>query len=292
MLPSAMDPITLRQFLSQTRVTLTSAGGPEPRLEAEVMLADVLDVPRHRLYAHQDEELSSQALETLEAIVGRRLKREPLAYVLGHREFYGIDLKVTPAVLVPRPETELLVERALLVCLERMDRGSLAVVDVGTGSGGIAINLALHLPWAQIVATDVSVEALEVALGNLRRHGVGERIALLQGDLLAPVRGPVDLIVANLPYLPTSRMATLQAEVGWEPAIALDGGPEGLGLLLKLLRQAKGVLAEDGVVLLEMDPGQGEPLMELAGELFPGRRATVEQDLAGLDRIFILDLSV
>ncbi len=280
---------TLRDFLREARERLAAAGAPEPRLEAEVMLSDALGAPRLRLYAAQDEPLPDATAEALESVMRRRVRREPLAYVLGHREFYGVDLSVGPAVMVPRPETELLVERAMLLCMERMDAGRPVVVDVGTGAGGIAINLALHLPRAEIYATELSEDALAVAEANIRRHGVGERVALLQGDLLEPVARTCDVIVANLPYVPSGRLPTLQPELAWEPSLALDGGENGLAVIRRLVGQAALKLAGDGVVLLEIDPGQSEPLSRLAGVLFPDAKVSVEKDLAGLERVFMLE---
>ncbi len=281
--------LTLREFLRDTRGRLGKVGAPEPRLEAEVMLSDVLGVPRHRLYAYQDDAIPEEAVEALEKVVRRRLEREPLAYILGHREFYGVDLTVGPGVMVPRPETEMLVERALLVCLERMDRAGLVVADVGTGSGGIAVSLAMHLPGVALYATDISAEALEVARANVEKFGLGPRVTLLEGDLLQPLPGRVDVIVANLPYIPSGRLEELQPELAWEPRGALDGGDDGMGLLRRLMGQAAGKLADDGVILLEIDPGQGETLRRLAGRLFPGATTSVEEDLAGLERLFVLE---
>ena len=281
--------LTLREFLRDTRGRLGAVGAPEPRLESEVMLSDVLGVPRHRLYAYQDDAIPEEAVEALEKVVRRRLEREPLAYILGHREFYGVDLTVGPGVMVPRPETEMLVERALLVCLERMDRAGLVVADVGTGSGGIAVSLAMHLPGVALYATDISAEALAVARANVEKFGLGPRITLLEGDLLEPLPGRVDVIVANLPYIPSGRLEELQPELAWEPRGALDGGDDGMGLLRRLMGQAAGKLADDGVMLLEIDPGQGETLRRLAGRLFPGATTSVEEDLAGLERLFVLE---
>ncbi len=280
---------TLREFLRETRRRLEEAGAPEPRLEAEVMLTDVLGVPRHRIYAYQDDAIPEEAIAALEGVVERRLRREPLAYILGHREFYGVDLKVGPGVMVPRPETELLVERALLVCLERMHRPGLRVADVGTGSGGIAVSLAMHLPGVALYAMDVSAEALEVARANVEKFGLGQRVTLLEGDLLEPLPGRVDVIVANLPYIPSARLEGLQPELAWEPRTALDGGVDGMKQLRRLMGQAACRLTADGVMLLEIDPGQGEPLQRLAGRLFPGVGTSVEKDLAGLDRLFVLE---
>ena len=256
---------SLGDFLRQGRERLAGAGVLEPRLEAEVILTDTLGVPRRRLYAFQDDEIPDAALAALEQALKRRLKREPLAYILGHREFYGVDLLVGPGVMVPRPETELLVERAMLVCMERMGQGPLVAVDVGTGSGGIAINLAMHLPGIKFFATDLSRDALAVAETNVQKHGLRERIALVEGDLLDPVEGSIDVIVANLPYIPSGRLPTLQPELAWEPAAALDGGADGLDLLRRLMGQAAGKLARGGVMLLEIDPGQGGPLCRIGG---------------------------
>ena len=281
--------LTLREFLRETRGRLGEVGAPEPRLESEVMLSDVLGVPRHRLYAYQDDAIPEEAVEALEKVVRRRLEREPLAYILGHREFYGVDLTVGPGVMVPRPETEMLVERALLVCLERMDRAGLVVADVGTGSGGIAVSLAMHLPGVALYATDVSAEALAVARVNVDKFRLGRRITLLEGDMLEPLPGRVDVIVANLPYIPSGRLEELQPELAWEPRGALDGGDDGMGLLRRLMGQAAGKLADDGVMLLEIDPGQGEALRRLAEKLFPGATTSVEEDLAGLERLFVLE---
>ena len=280
---------TLREFLRDSRRRLEEAGTLEPRLESEVILTDMLGVPRHRLYAYQDDAIPDVAAETLEKVVQRRLRREPLAYILGHREFYGVDLTVGPGVMVPRPETEMLIERAMLVCMERMERVGLVVADVGTGSGGIAVNLAMHLPGVRLYATDISADALEVARVNVDKFGLGQRITLLKGDLLEPLPGRVDVIVANLPYIPSARLKDLQPELAWEPRTALDGGADGMVMLRRLMGQAAGKLALDGVMLLEIDPGQGEPLRRMATRLFPGAATSVEKDLAGLDRILLLE---
>ena len=253
------------------------------------MLTDTLQIPRHRLYAFQDEELPPERQETLSRIVQRRLRREPLAYILEHKEFYGIDLIVGPEVLIPRPETELLVERAMVVCLERMDKGEPVVVEVGTGCGGICINLAVHLPRAKIFATELYPGALRIAKSNVRRHKVEDRITLLQGDLLLPIKGTVDVIVANLPYVRRGRREHLQPEMRWEPWEALDGGPDGLDVMRRLLSQARDKLSQGGVILLEMDPEQVKPLHQFARKLFPDTTTSVEQDLAGLDRIFVVE---
>ena len=281
----------LGETIRQTQHTLEAAGIPDARLEAEVLLVNVLQIPRHRIYAFQEQELSAQQQQLLDRLVARRLKREPLAYILQHKEFYGIDLAVGPGVLIPRPETELLVEQALFLALMHMEAGDLVVAEPGTGSGAISINLAIHLPMARIYATELYPEAAKIAGYNVERHNVADRVTLLQGDLLEPIPEMVDMVVANLPYIPNGVIAGLQPEIQWEPREALDGGVDGLDTIRRLLHQAQQKLKPSGVAILEIDPDQAQPLEELARELFPTASISVEQDLAHQDRIFVVDLS-
>ncbi len=281
----------LREVVQQTHRTLEACHIPDARLEAEVMLMNVLRMPRQDLFAQQEMVVSPQQEQALAGIMERRLKREPLAYILQYKEFYGVNLLVNPAVLIPRPETEGLVEHALFMALMGMETPDLVIADVGTGTGAIAINLALHLPAARIYALDNADAVLDVAAYNIRAHNVGDRISLGKGDLLEPLPEPVDLILANLPYIPTERIATLQPEVRWEPRAALDGGPEGLDLIYRLLTQAQGTgkLKEHGIILLELDPEQVPAVKERAGQLFPEGEISVEQDLARRDRILVIN---
>ena len=280
----------LRQVVQQTHRTLEAAGIPDARLEAEVAVMNVVRMPRQDLFARQEAEVSPQQERDLAQLLERRLKREPLAYILGRKEFYGINLLVNSNVLIPRPETESLLEHALFMALMGMETPALVIADVGTGTGAIAINLALHLPRARIFAIDSSDAALDVASYNIRGHNVADRVTLLQGDLLEPLPEPVDLIVANLPYLPTDRIPTLQPEIQWEPRLALDGGADGLDAIRRLLAQAAGgKLKEAGVVLLELDPEQVPAVQALARQLFPEAQTSVEQDLAHRDRIFVIN---
>ena len=279
---------SLRRIIQQTHQTLESSGIPDPRLEAEVMVMNLMKMARQDIYANQEVEVGPQREQELAGTVERRLKREPLAYILGYREFYGINLVVTPSVLVPRPETESLVEHALFMALMGMEAAELVIVDVGTGCGAIAINLAIHLPHARIYAFDISDDALDVASYNIRAHNVADRVTLDKGDLLGPLPEPVDLIVANLPYIPTSRIATLQPEVQWEPRHALDGGPDGLDLVNRLLAQAPSKVKDQATVLLELDPEQVPAVVEAARRHFPEAAVSVEQDLGRNDRVFVI----
>jgi release factor glutamine methyltransferase len=218
------------------------------------------------------------------------LERTPLAYILGYREFYGINVMVTPSVLIPRPETEGIVEHTLFMALMGMETRELVIADVGTGSGAIAVNLAIHLPAARIYAVDVSEPALDVAAYNIRAHGVADRVRLGHGDLLEAVPEPVDLIVANLPYIPSARLPELAPEVRNEPQTALDGGPDGLDLVRRLLSQAPAKLKQPGVILLELDPEQFPAAEEAVRQYLPEAETSAEQDLSRRDRILVVSL--
>ena len=289
---------SLRNVIQGTHRTLESAGIPDARLEAEVMVMDVMRMPRQAIFAEQESQVAAPQEAQLAAIVERRLTREPLAYILNYREFYGVNLLVNPDVLIPRPETETLVEHALFMALMGMESRELVIADVGTGTGAIAVNLAIHLPAARIYAIDAYDATLDVAAYNVRMHNVADRVTLLKGDLLEPLPEPVDVIAANLPYLPTARIPTLQPEVQWEPTAALDGGADGLDLIRRLIEQAAEShdsggerLKPHGVILLEMDPEQMDEARGLASERFPDAEITVEPDLAGRQRVLSVSLA-
>ena len=261
---------------------------PDARLEAEALLAHVLQISRAQVLAHPERPLSPEEDLASSEARRRRLSREPLAYITGRREFFGIDFKVNSSVLIPRPETETLVETALKIANEFPGRPELSVVDVGTGSGAIAVCLALRLSSARIFAVDCSSAALDVARTNAETHGVADRIMFLEGDLLTPIGANVDLIVANLPYVRTSELSGLAPEVQQEPTEALDGGQDGLDVVRRMMQQAQHAISGDGVILLEMDPRQAEPLRSMGESLFPGAEISILKDLAGLDRVFML----
>ena len=281
----------LRDVIQQLEAPMAAVDIPDARLEAEVMIMNVMRVPRHRIYAYQEEEVPEEAEKVLHELVERRLKREPLAYIMGHKEFYGVDLLVRPGVLIPRPETEGLVEQTLFASMMRMEEGSFVIAEPGTGCGAIAVSLAIHLPAAHIVAMDLYETPLRVAEVNVQRHNVADRVTLLQGDLLEPFPEQVDLVVANLPYIRSESIDTLQPEIQWEPREALDGGADGLELIRRLLQQAHTKLKPGGAIILEVDPQQVGPIEAEAGTLFPSASCSVERDLAGLDRVLTIDTS-
>lgn len=275
---------TVRDALAWAAPMLSAADVPSPRLDAEILLAHVLGWKRARLYAFPEFELTEAQREAFLAFVERRRRHEPVPYIVGHREFYGLDFVVDRRVLIPRPETELLVERALASAASLGTR-ELILADIGTGSGIVAISLAVHLPDATVYATDVSAEALEVAAVNATRHGVSERVHLLAGNLLDPLPEPVHIIVTNLPYISTARVDSLASDVvDYEPRVALDGGTDGLQHVCNLLAQAGRWLLPGGVIWLEVGAYQGQKVVALAQQYFPTAQVELFQDYAGLDR--------
>jgi release factor glutamine methyltransferase len=255
--------MTPRALLTAAVPRLRRAGIDSPRLDAELLLGHVLGRPRAWLWAHLDDEVPPEPAETFAVLLGRRLRREPLAYILGEWEFYGRAFLVTPAVLVPRPETEMLVE-AVLRWTDAHD--AVTVADIGTGSGAIAVSLAAERPALRLIAVDLSADALEVARGNAARHGVGEHIDFRQGDLAEPLRGdaPLDVIVANLPYIDDEQLPDLMPEVrDFEPRLALAGGAGGLDLIRRLIAESDAVLRPGGLLALELGDGQADAVVEL-----------------------------
>jgi release factor glutamine methyltransferase len=251
-------------------------------LSLQVMLARVLSRSRVWVLAHPEVELTPEQLEHLDALAARLAQGVPLPYLTGEQEFFGLAFSVTPSVLIPRPETELLVEQALEWLGAQPENRTAA--DVGTGSGCIAVTLAKHVPDLRVLAIDLSMEALKVARGNAARHGVEEQINFRQGDLLEGLDNRLDLICANLPYIPQPSLAGLDV-AKHEPFLALDGGPDGLELIRRLLKNGPDRLAPGGMILLEIQYDQGDGVSMLAREVFPSAQVDVLKDLAGLDRL-------
>lgn len=276
------------QALAWGAILLAEHGCEEAWLDAELLLGHVLGWERSRLLAHGERILSGEEEETFRRLLLRRAAHEPLAYILGRWEFFGLDLCVDRRVLIPRPETELLVELALRYARERMAAPASPFVfaDVGTGSGAIAIALARSLPGAIVYALDRSGEALQVAAGNCARHQVADRVMLRQGDLLAPLGRPVDCIVANLPYVRSDERGQLPPEIAcYEPWAALDGGPDGLVYIRRLLAQAGRYLATEGAIFLEIGAAQGSEAMAAAQCAFPKANVHLYRDYGGHDRV-------
>ena len=276
----------LAEALVAARRRLEDAGIEDAALEAEVLLRHALGLDRAHLFARIDDVIDEGALDAFQRFVERRLAHEPAAYIVGHREFFGLDFETTPDALIPRPETELLVDEALRLAPD----GPFAITDVGTGCGAIAVALATHLPQAVVYAIDDSPSALALAARNVARFNLSDRVRLLPGDLLDPLPEPVDLIVANLPYVKTADWEALPPEIrDHEPRAALDAGPLDTEVLERFLRAAPSHLRPAGRLLAEIAWDEGERLLEVARACFPTARVDVKKDLAGLDRVIRIE---
>lgn len=273
--------MTVQEALAQGTAALAAASSPSARLDAEVLLADVLGLRRVDLYARPELALTPAQEERYRMLLERRALREPVSYLVGRKEFFGLTFLVDRRVLIPRPETEVLVERALAWVEGR--RGRPAIADIGTGSGCIAVALASRLPEARIYATDISTEALEVAAENVRRHGVERQVVLLHGDLGDPLPEQVDLLVANPPY---TVWDTLPAGItAYEPQLALDGGDDGLAVYRRLLPRLRAHLRAGGAAMVEVGDGQAEAVQRLSREMVGEVPLRSWPDYAGLPRV-------
>lgn len=273
---------------------LRAAGVETPELDAQVLLAHVAEIPRASLIAFPERALAPEQAQTYAALAARRATHEPVAYLTGHREFMGLDLLTDARALIPRPETELLVEAALSEIRARLARGEAPVVaDIGTGSGAIALAVAVHEPrLPRIFATDVSREALALAQTNAERLGVADRLTFVQGDLLTPLTEPLDVLLANLPYIAPQDAPALPMDVRqYEPARALYGADDGLGHLRSLfaqLRETPTHLNPGATLILEYGYDQRAVVAALAQETLPGSTLRPGSDYAGWDRYVII----
>jgi release factor glutamine methyltransferase len=279
--------VNRKQALAYARDILANRSIDDASLEGEILLRHVLGLDRARLYSDLDTDLTPAQEETLKKYLERRRRGEPSAYITGHREFYGLDFHIDCNVIIPRPESELLVAKAISLA---RNKPAMVVADIGTGCGAIAISLAVNLPSATVYATDVSPPAIEIARVNCRKHGVTGRVILLEGNMLEPLPGPVDLIIANLPYVRESDLSR-SGPLSFEPALALDGGTDGLDRIRVLCRQAGNKLRSGGCLLLEIGQGQAGTVTALLQETFPLAMIEVERDLAGIERVVSLRLT-
>jgi len=277
----------LGEALQSATQTLLGARIADAFIEAELLLGHVLRMSKTQLHTKPERGLSSAETEHLRHLVQRRLNHEPSAYILGHCEFYGIDFYIDHHTFIPRPETELLVERAVELAhhISHSEK-QITIADIGTGCGAIAVSLALALPQAKIYATDISASALQVTEINCRRHTVNGQVELLRGNLLEPLPQPVDMIVANLPYIKAFEFKDLSPEIiNFEPTIALAGGKNGLDKIRQMLEQMPGKLDYGACFLLEIGQGQGETVASLINSYFPQASIELISDLGGIDRV-------
>lgn len=279
-------PRTLLDYLRLTTDFLAAKKIDSARLDAELLLGEVLGLARVQLYTNFERPLAREEVDRYRELVRRRAAREPVAYILGRREFWSLDFEIDRRVLVPRPDTELLVELAVAALQTRAGAATLHVADVGTGSGAVAVAIAKEVPNARVVATDKSQAALEVAPRNADRHGVADRIEFVSGDLCAPLRGrePFDLIVSNPPYVKADEVAALDPEIrDWEPRLALVSGADGMDATRALVESALQVLAPGGSLWVEVGSQAGAVRECFVSNGYADVR--VHRDLAGSDRV-------
>lgn len=279
----------VRELLIIASQRLAAAGCDTPGLDTEVLLAHSLGRERSWLFTYPHYVLPPDQLAKFAELLSRRERREPVAYLVGHKEFFGLEFLVNQHVLIPRPETELLVETVLALYPAN---ASLEIVDVGTGSGCIAVTLAKYLPRSIVYASDTSPEALALARQNAGYHQVTGRVTFLLGNLLQPIDHPVDVIVSNPPYVSRPELSETAPEVQrYEPRLALDGGVDGLEIIRQLLFQAGEKLKPGGTLLLEIGSSQGWPVRQLAASHFVKAEVELKKDLAGLDRLLVVRLN-
>jgi release factor glutamine methyltransferase len=272
---------SIRSFLEHAYQILTPVSNT-PRLEAQVLVGHALGKSRSWVLAHPEAILAREQEQHLSEMLYQLAQGEPLPYLLGRWEFYGLEFLLTPDVLIPRPETELLVEQAITWARSRP--APLLAADVGTGSGCIAISLAVHAPGLHVIASDISYPALRVAHANAVRHQVNDRMLCVQAELLPETSRAYDLVCANLPYIPSPELERLKVRQH-EPILALDGGPDGLGAIRQLMLRLAGRLAKDALLLLEIEATLGEAATALASLAFPQAGIHLIKDNAGKDRL-------
>ena len=264
---------------------LSEKGCASPRLDAEVLLGHVLGLSRVELYLNLDKPLTNEEVDQYRILIGRRGQRIPVAYLTGNREFYSLPLTVQPGVLIPRPETELLVEKVIQLVSGDLDE-TISILELGTGSGAIALALACESPCIQVTAVDISPTALETAKLNAEKLEVADQIYLIQSDLLKEVDGTYSVICSNPPYIPSQEMLTLQPEVSREPKVALDGGEDGLTFYRRIMDQAASFLEQPGFVVLEIGWNQGDAVRQI-GENKGFQWLETIPDYGGHDRVVV-----
>lgn len=281
--------MNVKETLNVVSEELMKTGSLDAKLEAEVLLRHVLKIDRAAMFRDLDEDVSIDDSRNIGSLVKRRVQREPLAYITGFKEFYGLPFVVSEDVLIPRQETELLVD-AVIVQAKSLGKNEISIVDVGTGSGAIAISLALNIPTSSIIAVDISEAALAIADDNRRAHGLYSRVQLRRGNLLDPITDKIDILVSNPPYIRSDRLTSLQEEVLKEPLVALDGGYDGLKLIKRLLFQAVDKMSNPGVILFEIDSDQASEAVKLSQQFFPSAITTVLKDLSNNERAVLLEI--
>jgi release factor glutamine methyltransferase len=284
--------VTLAEAINNAANLLSTAGITNARLDAEVLLSHIIMKDRVWLITHRDDELDDKHQRDFADVIHRRTRREPLQHIIGNQEFWGLEFIVSPDVLIPRPETEFIIEAALAIVQDR--NTPVRIIDLCTGSGCIAVSLAKELTAARIIATDASEKALALARENTRRHGVSEHIRFLLGDLFEPlkeldIRGQIDIIVSNPPYVQAGDLSTLQPEVrDYEPEMALIAGPKGTEMAKRIIQLAPEYLKKNGALIMEMGLGQAEALTRMVEATGAYGNRELLKDLAGIERVIVV----
>jgi len=276
---------TIAEILREASFALEAAGSPTPRLDAEILLSHCLKIDRLRFFTHPEQDLDSEATEDYARKIDRRKKGEPVSYIVGVKEFWSLPFQVAPSVLIPRPETEVLVEEALMVMREWRPAGW-RVLEIGTGSGAVAIALASERRDIHVTATDISGDALDLAKGNAERNGVKDCVLFLQGDLFEPVTGRYDMILSNPPYISRRDFELLPSGIrDYEPSRALLAGPEGIEFHRELIFKGVSVLDRGGWLLMEMGDGQGKNIRKCFETQGGYEDISIRSDYGGTERV-------
>ncbi|MBU1355945.1 MAG: peptide chain release factor N(5)-glutamine methyltransferase [Candidatus Edwardsbacteria bacterium] len=279
--------MTIGELLNYGFDHLLRSGIPEAVMEAELLLEYVMDQDRIYLHLNRNQDVSVTVQEKYQSYIADRCRHRPLQYIVGQTEFYGLKFTTDKRALIPRPETEILVEEVL----ENWQLGFHTILDIGTGSGAIAVALAKHLVSVRITATDHSPETLELAGINVKSFGLEDRISLVQADLFPPENGRFDCIVSNPPYIPSDQIAALQPEVSqFEPIQALDGGPDGLDFYRRIAGGIADRLNHPGLVALEVGMGQAEEVARMMSQALPASEIIIKKDLAGINRVVLIKM--
>jgi release factor glutamine methyltransferase len=284
--------VTVAEAINKAANLLSTAGITNARLDVEVLLSHIIEKDRVWLITHRDAVIDADDERNFADAIERRARREPLQHIIGNQEFWGLEFKVSADVLIPRPESEFIVEAALAIVQDR--NAPVRIIDLCTGSGCLAVSLAKELPAARVIATDASEKALAVARENTRDHGVSERIRFLLGDLFEPleeldIRGRIDIIVSNPPYIQECDLAALQPEVrDYEPEIALVAGPKGTEVAVRVISDAPPYLKQNGALIMEMGLGQSGQLVRAVQATNAYGKPDIVKDLAGIGRVIVV----
>ena len=263
---------------------------PDSDLEAEILVRHTLKFDRETIFREFEKDLLKSEEQSIYSLLDKRLEGYPLSYITGKREFYGIDIEIGEGVLIPRQETEILVQTAITIS-KKMRKENIKIADIGTGSAAISIAIALNIPNSLVHACDISYEALEIAAENINKYSLEDKILLNQGDLLEPILDEMDIILSNPPYIPNFQISSLPQEVLNEPRIALDGGKDGLQVISRLMKESVNKLSIAGAMVIEITPELSGKTVLLAREYFPEANILILKDLMENDRAILINRS-